>query len=162
VSSLSETDYNVNIGILQTSHSIFRQWRAHVRSDALFTEINLVFSKFMTPFLQLFRQTASALLNPSSNPALSSHANLPLLGESTAILIEIYYDFTCHDLPPALEDTHNEFFSVEGWFPSFIAWHSEALRGDVSVSLTFGILNSQTIAGRLNTINQFANKNRNI
>lgn len=86
-----------------------------------------MFSKFMTPFLQLLRQTATALLNPASNPTLSTTANLPILAESMVLLIEIYYDFTCHDLPPDLEDSHNEFFGQQGWFSSFIAWNSPDL-----------------------------------
>lgn len=136
MNSLSATDYNVNVGVLQTAHSIFRQWRAHVRSDELYSEINLVLSKFMTPFLQLFRQTASLLLTtPSPNPALTSPANLPVVAQTMALLIDIYYDFTCHDLPPAIEDAHVEFFGPEGYFHTFIKWDNEALKGEVSTSI---------------------------
>ncbi|KAF8063522.1 CAS/CSE protein [Lyophyllum atratum] len=133
VSSLSATDYNVNIGVLQTAHSIFRQWRAHVRSDDLFSEINLVLSKFVTPFLHLFRQTATLLLtSPSPNPALTTPtANYALLAQAMVLLIDIFYDFTCQDLPPALEDTHAEFFAPgTGWFHAFMSWDPAELRGD--------------------------------
>lgn len=41
--------------ILQTAHAIFRKWRAAFRSDALYTEINLVLEKFAQPFLQLMK-----------------------------------------------------------------------------------------------------------
>ncbi|KAK0469414.1 CAS/CSE protein [Desarmillaria tabescens] len=133
VSSLSATDYNVNVGVLQTAHSIFNQWRAHVRSDQLFTEINFVFSKFMDPFLQLFRQTATLLLsNPSPNPALTTPtSNYMTLAQSMVLLIEIFHDFTCQDLPPAIEDTHAEFFgTTQGWFHNFMPWNPQELRGD--------------------------------
>ncbi|KAG6841642.1 hypothetical protein C0991_008627 [Blastosporella zonata] len=132
VASLSATDYNVNIGVLQTAHSIFRQWRAHVRSDELFTEINLVLSKFTTPFLHLFRQTATLITDPSQNPALTTPvANYALLAQAMVLLIEIFYDFTCQDLPPPIEDAHAEFFAPgTGWFPLFLNWDSPELRGD--------------------------------
>ena len=134
VASLSPTDYNINIGVLQTAHSIFRQWRAHVRSDRLFTEINLVLSKFMSTFLQLFRQTASLLLtNPSPNLSLTTPSdNYALLSQSMVLLVDIFHDFTCQDLPPAIEDAHAEFFAPgSGWFHAFLAWDPVELRTDV-------------------------------
>ncbi|KAF8867606.1 CAS/CSE protein [Infundibulicybe gibba] len=124
VSSLSATEYNVNIGVLQTAHSIFRQWRAHVRSDQLFSEINLVLSKFMDPFLQLFRQTSNLLLT-------STPQNVDVLAQAMFLLVEIFHDFTCQDLPPAIEDAHDEFFAPgRGWFQAFLAWDPESLRVD--------------------------------
>ncbi|KAJ4491703.1 CAS/CSE protein [Lentinula lateritia] len=126
VASLSPTDYNINIGVLQTGHSIFRHWRAHVRSDLLFTEINLVFSKFMTPFLQLFRQTASLLTQPGQ-----SKDQYTLLAQSMVLLVDIYYDFTCQDLPPSIEDTHLEFFGANGgYFTVLMSWDPAELKGD--------------------------------
>lgn len=128
VASLSATDYNVNIGVLETAHSIFQHWRIHVRSDQLFNEINLVLSKLMDSFMQLFRQTASVLLNPSSNPALLT----PLLAQSMVLLIAIYYDFSCQDLPPAIEDSHEEFFAPgTGWFQALLLWDPSELKSDV-------------------------------
>lgn len=41
--------------VLQTAHSIFRKWRAAFRSDALYTEINLVLERFAKPFLELMK-----------------------------------------------------------------------------------------------------------
>ena len=117
--------------MLETAHSIFRPWRAQVRSDALFTEINLVFSKFMTPFLQLFRQTATALLSDASSSYPAQ--DLASLAQAQRILVDIYYDFTCHDLPPDLEDTHEEFFAPQtGWFQRFMTFNPVPLRTDVS------------------------------
>ncbi|KAG7451472.1 importin alpha re-exporter [Guyanagaster necrorhizus] len=133
VSSLSATDYNINYGVLQTAHSIFNQWRAHVRSDQLFTEINFVFSKFMDPFLQLFRQTATLLLSdPSPNPALTTPtSNYTTLAQCMVLLVEIFHDFTCQDLPPAIEDAHAEFFgTTQGWFHTFMPWNPQELRGE--------------------------------
>ncbi|KAJ7801877.1 CAS/CSE protein [Mycena olivaceomarginata] len=131
-SSLSPTSSSTNIAILQTSHSIFSQWRVHVRSDTLFTEINLVLSKFMEPFLGLFRHTAGLLLSPP--PTLdTSSSNGEYAGQAhtMALLMEIFYDFTCQDLPPAIEDAHAEFFSPpEGWFQKLLGWNPPGLSVD--------------------------------
>ncbi|KAJ6621313.1 importin alpha re-exporter [Mycena sp. CBHHK59/15] len=131
-SSLSATSSSTNISILQTSHSIFSQWRAHVRSDTLFTEINLVLSKFMDPFLGLFRHTATLLLTPP--PTLDTSASgkeYAALTQTMVLLMDIFYDFTCQDLPPAIEDAHAEFFSPpEGWFQKFLAWNPAGLSVD--------------------------------
>ncbi|KAH7910550.1 CAS/CSE protein [Hygrophoropsis aurantiaca] len=125
VMSLSPTEYSVNIGVLETAHSIFRQWRAQVRTDELFTEINLVFSRFMTPFLQLFRASASLLFTTPAPP------NLSLVARTQILLAEIFYDFTCQDLPPDIEDAHDEFFApTTGMFHQFLAWDPAELRGE--------------------------------
>ncbi|KAI6026014.1 CAS/CSE protein [Pisolithus marmoratus] len=125
VISLSSTDYNVNIGVLETAHSIFRQWRPQVRSDALFTEINFVISRFMDPFLHLFRQTSTIVFSSPPSP------NLGLLTQAQILLAEIFYDFTCQDLPPAIEDSHDEFFAPNvGLFHRFLTWDPPELRGD--------------------------------
>ncbi len=79
----------------------------------------------------MFYMTASLLLKPDTNPSLSAGGNYSLLAENMVILVEIYYDFTCQDLPPALEDTHLEFFGPEGWFHNFLVWQSGLLKGDV-------------------------------
>ena len=134
VSSLSATDYEANLGVLETAHSIFRPWRSQTRSDKLFSEINLVFSRFMAHFLQLFRQTSSLLLTTTSpNPPLtSSKEYYALLARNMVLLIDIFYDFTCQDLPPAIEDSYDEFFgSSPGWFQAFLNWDPDQLRGDV-------------------------------
>ncbi|KJA18706.1 hypothetical protein HYPSUDRAFT_45045 [Hypholoma sublateritium FD-334 SS-4] len=133
VASLSATNYNINIGVLQTAHSIFQQWRAHVRSDELFTEINFVLSRFMDPFMQLFRQTATLLLTkPSPNPALTSPTeNYALLAQAMVLLVDVYYDFSCQDLPPAIEDSHEEFFGPgTGWFQALLLWDPIELPND--------------------------------
>ncbi|TFK20990.1 importin alpha re-exporter [Coprinopsis marcescibilis] len=132
VVSLSLTDYNVNVGVLETAHSIYRNWRSQVRSDELFTEINIVLDKFVTPFLGLFNKTGELLVNPSSNPALTTPvANYALVAQSMVLITDIFYDLTCQDLPPAIEDNYNDFFDPSnGWFPRLLAWDPVELRGD--------------------------------
>jgi exportin-2 (importin alpha re-exporter) len=88
----------------------------------------------MDPFMQLFRQTASLLLTkPSPNPALTSpKANYELLAQAMVLLVDIYYDFSCQDLPPAIEDSHEEFFGPgTGWFQAFLLWDPAEIQSDV-------------------------------
>ena len=85
--------------------------------------------------MQLFRQTAMLLLKtPSPNPSLTTPAsNYALLAQAMVLLVEIYYDLTCQDLPPAIEDSHEEFFGTgTGWFQAFLLWDPPELRADVS------------------------------
>jgi exportin-2 (importin alpha re-exporter) len=137
VASLSSTDYSANVGVLETAHSIFRPWRAHVRSDRLYAEINLVLQSFMTPFLQLFRQTANLLLSYAS----ASLPNCEELAQCQVLLAEIYFDFTCQDLPPDIEDSHEEFFGPStGWFQKFLAWSPQGPCSEVSFQWRLMIL----------------------
>ncbi|EJD41525.1 importin alpha re-exporter [Auricularia subglabra TFB-10046 SS5] len=125
VSSLSPTDYAVNLGVLETAHSIFVRWRSETRSNKLFSDINYVLSRFMEPFLGIFRQTATLLLQPQKA------ADLAVLAQTQVVLVTLFYDLTCQDLPPALEDAHLEFFGPgTGWFIRFLAWDPPELAAD--------------------------------
>jgi exportin-2 (importin alpha re-exporter) len=129
VASLSPTDYTINIGVLETAHSIFRPWRAHVRSDKLYTEINLVLKSFMSPFLHLFRQTVATLLSYGS----VTQPNYDVVARCQVLLLDIYFDFTCQDLPPDIEDSHHEFFEPSnGWFQRLLACEPQGSSTDVS------------------------------
>ncbi|KZP18055.1 hypothetical protein FIBSPDRAFT_956614 [Athelia psychrophila] len=84
----SLTDTTTNTSVLETAHSICAPCRAHVRSGALFSEINYVLSRFMDPFLQLFCHIAGLLLSPSLSPPT------PVFVGQVTLLLEIYDDFT--------------------------------------------------------------------
>jgi exportin-2 (importin alpha re-exporter) len=132
VSSLSPSDFNINVGVLETAHSIFRPWRSQSRSDQLFTTINLVLSKFLAPFQQLFTYTIQRVLAtpPPSQPEFT------FVAQTMSLLVEIFYDLTCHDLPPSLEDGHEEFFDrTSGHFMRLMAWDPDELKTDVRFSL---------------------------
>ena len=116
--------------MLQTAHSIFQPWRAATRSDSLFSVINYVLSRFGKPFLALFQLTAQSLL--SGAPASDANATLALRAQAMALMVDIFYDLTCQDLPPDFEDSHATFFGPEsGLFLQFLAWDPAELRGDV-------------------------------
>ena len=128
VSSLNPEDFNINVGVLETAHSIFRPWRSQSRSDTLYGTINLVLNKFLNPFHQLFQFTIQRLFAspPPTQPTLT------YIAQTMSLLVEIFFDLTCQDLPPLLEDGHMEFFnSQNGYFMRLMAWDPEQLRSDV-------------------------------
>ena len=85
----------------------------------------------MAPFLQLSRQTANILLAGGT----SQSPDVSLIAHAQCLLLDIYYDFTCQDLPPDIEDTHEEFFAPNtGWFQRFLHWDPVELRTDVSAT----------------------------
>lgn len=130
VSFLSQTDYSVNIGVLQTAHSIFQPWRAATRSDSLYSVINYVLERFTKPFLNLFQITARSLLANAPGDATST---IQLRAQAMALMVDIFYDLTCQDLPPDMEDNHAAFFGPEsGLFLQFLVWDPTELQGDVS------------------------------
>ncbi|KAF2097453.1 putative chromosome segregation protein Cse1 [Rhizodiscina lignyota] len=99
VSRLTPDNAVVNNGVLQVAHSIFKRWRPLFRSDELFTEINHVLSKFSTPFLTLLERT-DAMIGQSQNnkEALSQYF------QTMNLMMKLFYDLSCQDLPPAFED----------------------------------------------------------
>ncbi|RUP48679.1 Cse1-domain-containing protein [Jimgerdemannia flammicorona] len=107
ISKFSTNDYKVNNGVLQTAHSIFKRWRHQFRSDELFTEIKFVLEQFSAPYLQLF-QTTDALVAQMANNA----AALAVLAQSLTLLIKIYYDLNCQDLPEFFEDNLPMFMNL--------------------------------------------------
>ncbi|TFY54539.1 hypothetical protein EVG20_g9663 [Dentipellis fragilis] len=124
VASLNPQNFDVNVGVLETAHSIFRRWRSQARSNELFSTIILVINKFSPAFLQLFRFVAQRLFTTPLPP----QPELGLLAQSMALLVDIYYDLTCQDLHPVFEDGHDEFFNAQtGYFMKLMAWDPKEL-----------------------------------
>ncbi|KAI0296781.1 armadillo-type protein [Multifurca ochricompacta] len=121
IQSLSSSDFHTNLGVLETAHSIFRSWRSQARSDEFWSIIKLVHSKFLDPYFELFKFTIARLLNSPD----------PLLAQTMAVLIELFYDLTCQDLAPAFEDGHEIFFGAQtGYFMQLMAWDPPELHTD--------------------------------
>ena len=99
VSRLTPDNAQVNNGVLQVAHSIFKRWRPLFRSDDLFTEINHVLSKFSAPFLQLLQNTDQLIdQNQANKQALQAHFS------TLNLAIKLFYDLSCQDLPPVFEE----------------------------------------------------------
>ena len=119
--------YAVNVSVLETAHSIFARWRSETRSNELFTVINFVLGQFSKLFPQVFRYAPGMLLD---NP-LPARNEAETVAQAMVVLLHIFYDLACQDLPPALEDTHCEFFGAESsMFTCFLLWHSLELQTD--------------------------------
>ncbi|KAJ5127652.1 CAS/CSE C-terminal [Penicillium atrosanguineum] len=98
VSKLSN-DPTTNIGVLQVAHSIFKRWRPLFQSNDLYVEINHVLGKFGTPFLGLLESLDAYLEENKGNKE-----NLTKGFTQLNLMIKLFYDLSCHDLPPMFED----------------------------------------------------------
>ena len=122
ISRLTPDNTVVNNGVLQVAHSIFKRWRPLFRSDDLFTEINHVLSKFGTPFLQLLENTDTLITNSQGNPQVLKNAFTTL-----DLLIKLFYDLSCQDLPPVFED---HIAIISGLLHKYLVFDNPALHTD--------------------------------
>ncbi|KAJ1044305.1 hypothetical protein NDA10_003807 [Ustilago hordei] len=99
VPKLAEGDDRLVLAVLRTSHTIFYRWRSAFRSDALYSEINYVLSKFALAHLQLLTKTDQRLLHPNTPPE-----SIPVLGNILNVALQVFYDLSSQDLPPQIED----------------------------------------------------------
>ncbi|SPO23873.1 probable CSE1 - Nuclear envelope protein that mediates the nuclear export of importin alpha [Ustilago trichophora] len=99
VPKLADHDDQLVLGVLRTAHTIFYRWRSAFRSDALYSEINYVLSKFALPHLELLKRTDSRLLDPATPTNV-----LPVLGNIMNVVLQVFYDLSSQDLPPQIED----------------------------------------------------------
>jgi len=122
ISRLTPDNTTVNNGVLQVAHSIFKRWRPLFRSDDLFTEINHVLTKFGTPFLQLLENTDNLITASQANPETLRAAFTTL-----QLLIKLFYDLSCQDLPPVFED---HISVICGLLHKYLTYDNPALHTD--------------------------------
>lgn len=99
VSRLTPDNIKANTGVLQVAHSIFGRWRPLFRSDELYAEVNHVVQKFGNPFLSLW-QSLDQYIDSHAGDASALKA---AFGELDLVL-QLFYDLSCQDLPPVVED----------------------------------------------------------
>ncbi|KZM24630.1 protein export from nucleus [Ascochyta rabiei] len=85
ISRLTPDNSTVNNGVLRVAHSIFKRWRPLFRSDDLFTEIN--------------HNTDTLIAHAHADPAALKSAFTTL-----DLIMKLFYDLSCQDLPPVFED----------------------------------------------------------
>lgn len=107
VSKLSLTDFDKNLGILIVAHEVYKRWRALPRSDELFLEILKVLGEFQDVFMKLF-VAVDKQIDINSNNAEA----LKVLFENLQLLIEIYYDLNCQDIPEFFEENMEQGFGI--------------------------------------------------
>ncbi|KAI5862877.1 chromosome segregation protein [Durotheca rogersii] len=98
VSRFSPDNFKINNGVLEVAHSIFARWRPLFRSDDLYVEINHVLSTFAVPFLTLLSATDQQIEAHSNDKAA-----LKGYFETMSLLIKVFYDLSCQDMPPQFE-----------------------------------------------------------
>ncbi|KAF2688443.1 Cse1-domain-containing protein [Lentithecium fluviatile CBS 122367] len=122
ISRLTPDNATVNNGVLRVAHSIFKRWRPLFRSDDLFTEINHVLSKFSAPFLKLLENTDNVITNSQNNPQALKDAFTTL-----DLIVKIFYDLSCQDLPPVFEDNIT---AIAGLLHKYLTYDNAALHTD--------------------------------
>ncbi|EHK99546.1 putative Importin-alpha re-exporter [Glarea lozoyensis 74030] len=99
VSRLTPDNPKVNLGVLEVAHSIFKRWRPLFASDELYTEINHVLFRFGEPFVQLLASTDQQIeANKNNKDVLKQYV------EVLNLLVKLFYDLSCQDLPPIFEE----------------------------------------------------------
>jgi exportin-2 (importin alpha re-exporter) len=119
ISRLTPDNSTVNNGVLQVAHSVFKRWRPLFRSDDLFTEINHVLSKFSSPFLQLLENTDRLITASEGKPAVLKEAFTTL-----DLIVKLFYDLSCQDLPPVFED---HIGSIAGLLHKYLVYDNPSL-----------------------------------
>jgi exportin-2 (importin alpha re-exporter) len=109
----------VNIGLLQTVHSIFKRWRTAFEGNAVLTEIQFALTEFAPAYLEFFK-AINALVDQND-------ANLPVLLEIVFLLVKIFHSLNCQDLPEFFEDNMPEFMS---YFKKYLEYQNPALPVD--------------------------------
>lgn len=122
VNELSSDNYYVLLSVLSTSHAIFRRWRSQFRSDALYSEINLVLGKLAVPLLELLQRVYAMLVDPST-PA----QNATPLASCLVLLLQLFYDLSAQDLPPQFEDALP---TLSPMFTNLLSFTRPELQGD--------------------------------
>ncbi|KAK0720680.1 CAS/CSE protein [Lasiosphaeris hirsuta] len=100
VSRLSPTDYKITNGVLEVAHSIFQRWRPLFQSNDLNREVLHVVESFGDSFIQML-EIADRQIDANKDNAAALKGWLETMG----LLIRIFYDLSCQDLPPVIE-TH--------------------------------------------------------
>ncbi|KAH8598260.1 CAS/CSE protein [Bisporella sp. PMI_857] len=107
VSRLTPDNAKANAGVLEVAHSIFKRWRPLFASDELYTEVNHVLGHFGQPFVQLLASTDQQIqINQNNKEVLKQHV------EVMNLLVKIFYDLSCQDLPPIFEDNLGDVTSL--------------------------------------------------
>lgn len=122
VSRLTADNIAVNTGVLQVAHSIFGRWRPLFQSNELYAEVNHVVSRFGQPFLGLWQSLDQYIDSHANDVAALKPAFLEL-----DLILQLFYDLSCQDLPPVVEDN---LAGIVGLLLKYLEYTNPALEGD--------------------------------
>lgn len=112
----------INSGVLTVAHSIFKRWRPLFRSDDLFREIAIVLKQFTAPYLEFFVKTDEQIQAAGDNKEL-----LCQLFTNFNLLVKLYFDLNCQDIPEFFEDNLEKFMGV---FHRYLTYKNPLLETD--------------------------------
>ncbi|CAJ2507313.1 Uu.00g084990.m01.CDS01 [Anthostomella pinea] len=122
VSRFTPDNYKVNNGVLEVAHSIFVRWRPLYRSDDLYAEINHVLNTFAVPFLELLNATDHQIEANQGNKD-----NLKGYFDTMSLLIKVFYDLSCQDMPPQFESNLEHISTL---FHKYLSYENPLLATD--------------------------------
>jgi exportin-2 (importin alpha re-exporter) len=114
----------VNLGVLQTAHSIFKRWRHQFESNALLSEIKYVMETFSPAYLEFFKAIDGLVDQNAGNASV-----LTVLMETILLLVKIFFSLNCQDLPEFFEDHMQEFMTI---FHKYLIYQNPLLQTDSS------------------------------
>jgi exportin-2 (importin alpha re-exporter) len=123
VSLFNANDLVTTNAMLQIAHSVFKRWRPKFRSDELFLEIKYVLEIFCQPYLVLFQQVDELITTNQSN-----QTQLRLLFDTLLLLLKLYVDLNCQDIPEFFEDNLTPFMTI---FHKYLTYNNRLLVTDV-------------------------------
>jgi len=109
--------------MLHIAHSVFKRWRPKFRTDELFSEIKYVLEIFCQPYLTLFQQIDESITKNETNQAA-----LKILFETLLLLLKLYVDLNCQDIPEFFEDNMAPFMAI---FHRYLTYNNPLLVTDV-------------------------------
>ena len=122
VSRLTADNIEVNTGVLQVAHSIFGRWRPLFMSDELYAEVNHVVQKFGQPFLSVWQSLDSYIDSHINDTAALKKAFAEL-----DLVLQLFYDLSCQDLPPVVEDN---LAGISSLLLKYLTYSNQALETD--------------------------------
>lgn len=122
VSRLSATDPKVTNGVLEVAHSIFVRWRPLFRSNELFEEVNHVLSTFGEPFMRMLNVVDQQIDASKDSPEV-----LKTWFEALSLLMKIFFDLSCQDLPPIIESNLQP---ITALFQKYLSYSNPVLAAD--------------------------------
>ncbi|KAH9244665.1 hypothetical protein BASA81_017925 [Batrachochytrium salamandrivorans] len=130
VARLSLQNLDGNVGVLQTAHSIFKRWRHHFRSDALYSEIKFSINQFASPYFEFFKLVNRMM---SFLASVAKACASPILFEQPGALERICGQIVLPNMALRVSDSRRS-AAVE-----LVAWSFGAFFGGMEITQIFSV-----------------------
>ncbi|KAL2261541.1 hypothetical protein VTK26DRAFT_3939 [Humicola hyalothermophila] len=134
VGRLSETEYRITNGVLEVAHSIFVRWRPLFQSNELNREVLHVVDNFGDAFIKMLGIADQQIeANKNNEAALKGWL------ETMSLLTRIFYDLSCQDLPPVIE---NNLQPITVLLHKYMSYTNPVISGDDDETTPVEVLKS--------------------